>query len=194
MKKLLLIIAFVFVAGAATSHAQVAWGVRLGLCYSTMNEEGLSISGKPSLDVGPVLYYSIKNNFYINSGLLFSIKNFGLSAEYESIKMNLYYLEVPAYFGYAFPLGKVSLYVQAGPYIGIKLYENYSYSGEYGDESGASDDYSTFNAGLGIMAGVNIKRFKIEIGYQQGLTNISSEPDWWTARIGSAFLGVSYVF
>jgi hypothetical protein len=107
---------------------------------------------------------------------MFSIKNF----EEGSASLNLYYLEVPAYAGYAFPIGNLSFYAQAGPYVGLKL-----------GQSGDGGNIKIFNMGLGLIGGINIHKFKIELGYQQGLINIV---EGGNDIIGSAFLGVSYVF
>ncbi len=104
-------------------------------------------------------------------------------------------------FGYAFPIGKQSFYVQAGPYASFCL----------GNSLGEEMDINSFNAGLGFMAGINIKRFKIEIGYQLGLTKLYEGTYTWTEggygygdsvtktekysqKLNSLFLGVSYVF
>jgi hypothetical protein len=91
------------------------------------------------------------------------------------------------YAGYAFPIGGLDFYAQAGPFIGFKVGEKVPWDGGSG--------INALNAGLGLAGGVNIKRFKIELGYQQGLTNIFSGDDGdLKATLGSVFFGVSYVF
>jgi hypothetical protein len=49
-----------------------------------------------------------------------------------------------------------------------------------------------------FMGGINIKKFKIEVGYQYGLTNVldnvSSGGHEITGKLSSLFLGVSYIF
>jgi hypothetical protein len=183
MKKILLIVLFGVVCNY--SYAQIAWGVRAGLCYSTITGGGESISGKPSLEIGPTAYYSLKENVYLNSGLMFSLKNFKAVEE----SLTGYYLDIPVFLGYAFNVGQLDLYAQAGPYIGLKLGESYKWEGESED----ADFLSGFNFGLGTAVGVNLNKFKVELGYQHGLSNIVKGAET-TVTMGSAFVGVSYVF
>lgn len=187
MKRIFLFIVFLGFC-ISSVNAQVAWGVRAGLCYSTMTGEGGSVSGKPSLEIGPTMYYALKNNLYINTGLMFSMKNFEADVTYiesgktysETLNGTGYYLDVPIYLGYAFSTTKTTFYFQAGPFVGFKLAEG-------GDELGVE----SLNAGVGAAVGINIKRFKIELGYQQGLLDVT---DGWDVLMGSAFAGISYVF
>jgi len=209
MKKCLLVLITLVVLSVGSASAQAVWGVRIGLSRPTVSTSGgdegsAKIDGKFGLELGPVLYYNLKNNFYINSGLMFSIKTFSDKyddGEYSySDNLNMYYLHIPVYVGYQIPIGKVSTYLQAGPYFGYMLSasENYSDS-ENGSADGSPKDYlNSFDAGLGVMYGINIDRFKIEVGYQYGLTNLLKNSGDYagsgTANLSSLFLGVSYVF
>ncbi len=176
MKKLFLAICFVTVAGVFTSNAQTVWGGRVGLCLSTIQvETGYTANGGAGIEAGVVMYKPIKNNWYLNSGLAYSVKRFDVGEE-----LSVSYLEVPAYIGYSFPVAGLSFYAQAGPYMGIKLADS-------------EDMFNSFNAGLGFVGGINVNRFKLEAGYQQGLTNVLGD-DYFEATIGSLFLGISYIF
>jgi len=191
MKKQLLAVITLVVLSASCASAQAVWGIRAGLSKPSISFSGsgvsASIDGKFGVEIGPVLYYSLKNNFYINSGLMFSMKSFdfgdyGLEDEGYSPTIDMYYATIPVYAGYSFPVGSVSLYAQAGPYFEYKISES--------EDSGLN----SFNAGLGIMAGINLNRFKVEIGYQGGLVNLIPDLDGVTTKLSSLFLGVSYVF
>jgi len=66
-----------------------------------------------------------------------------------------------------------------------------------------ADNINSTNAGIGIMSGFNIRKFKIEVGYKHGLTNIWKEDNpidvndidpVSTMKLGFVFVGVSYVF
>jgi hypothetical protein len=193
MKKILTLACFMAVVGVVAASAQIVWGGRVGLCYSTAtfssdydNDNSGTISGEAGLEVGPVLYYALKENIYLNTSAMFSIKNFAEGAE----SLDLYYLEVPLYIGYAFPVSGLDFYAQAGPYAGFKIGESTSSSGQDGSGVGS------FNAGLGLAAGININRFKVELGYQEGLTNIfeGEAAQYAKLTIGSMFIGVSYIF
>ncbi|MDR3328556.1 MAG: PorT family protein, partial [Prevotellaceae bacterium] len=162
MKKLLLLLGFVGIVGINSVSAQLAWGARVGLCMSTAStSEGGSIDGSPSLELGPTAYYALTERAYLNFGAMLSIKNFESGSE----SLNFYFIEVPVYIGYAANLGGLSLYGQAGPFFGLKLSESLP-------EGLSSSNLGSFNAGLGLAAGVNVQKFKFEFGYQQGLTNL----------------------
>jgi hypothetical protein len=189
MKKLLITIVFLLAIGYGSVNAQVVWGGRIGLSYPTW-----MMKSQYGFELGPVLYYSLGNNFYLNSGAMFNFKAFDDG--------NVTYLDIPLYVGYSFPVGSSSLYAQTGPFIGIKLADTGSESDERGFDS------ASFNAGVGIMAGINLNRFKVELGYQAGLVNVidyyrysysHNHGDYYydyyhSDRLSSVFIGVSYVF
>ena len=192
MKKII-ITAAILIATIATVNAQAVWGLRLGASMPTLvSSEGdvEGVDGKFGVEVGPVLYYSLGEFLYLNSSLSFSMKAF------EDISTT--WLELPVNLGYIMNFNDLSFYAQAGPYIGYKLSEKID---------GKKEDFKLFSditAGLGVMVGMNIQRFKIEIGYQYGVTNIwgkdvenlfkligAEKP---VSHLNSFFLGVSYVF
>jgi hypothetical protein len=191
-KSIFLVIAFMAISASNVS-AQIVWGGRIGLSRPTITATGkaegttvsMDIDGVFGLELGPVLYYTMKNNWYMNSGAMFSLKSFRMDDE----SVTKYYVDVPLYLGYRIPAGKISLYGQAGPFIGYMLAES------------AESAMKPLNAGLGAMFGINLKRFKIELGYQAGLLNLLDTNEVGdtggtevSARLSSVFLGVSYVF
>lgn len=188
MKKYLLVVVTLMVLGVNSASAQAVWGGRIGVSVPLVSGDGGSLTGKYGLELGPVMYYHLQGNWYINTAAMFSIKSFDGIMEYDyygnyyETTLNMYYITVPVYAGYSFPVGKVSLYAQAGPYFGYKLSES-DYSG-----------LKSFDAGLAVMLGINLNRFKIEIGTQQGLINDLDDTSYGSVHLGSAFLGVSYVF
>ncbi|GHT41449.1 hypothetical protein AGMMS49965_11250 [Bacteroidia bacterium] len=184
MKKLFLVVAAVVAASVSSANAQVVWGVRVGASIPSVSGDG----GEDSygLEIGPTLYYSLQNNLYINSGAMFNQKKFNWKDAFSST-----WVEIPLYLGYAIPIGGVQTYAQVGPYFGLKLSESYTPLYDY--DAIDKDIFSSFNAGLGIMYGINIKKFKIEAGYQYGLTNVLQMYDD-DNKLNALFVGVSYVF
>jgi len=194
MKKYLLVIALVAISIGSVS-AQVVWGARVGFSKPTMNGDKEYWKGKFGLEFGPVLYYSLKDNWYLNSGAQLSFKKFSDEDYSYNNSYTVTCVDIPIYAGYAFKAGKVSLYTQAGPYATIRVAEKAKEElPGGGSKSGSDDRISPFNAGLGIMFGINVQKFKIEAGYQMGLTNIWKEDYGYTSKVNSLFLGVSYVF
>ncbi|MDR1347955.1 MAG: PorT family protein [Prevotellaceae bacterium] len=194
MKKIFLTLIAVLAISIYSANAQAVWGARVGFSMPTVSESlsgpGMDkftdkVKGQFGLELGPVLYYSLKGNFYLNPSLMFSIKTFDYGV--ESLKM--YYADIPLYAGYNIPAGKVSFYAQAGPFVGFKLGESKETS------------LKSLNAGIGAIFGVSIKKFKIELGYQQGLMNVAKLDDedkdkgyTYKAKLSSIFIGINYVF
>jgi len=167
MKKYLFVITLI-ILGMNSANAQTVWGARVGFSYPTV------YAGKFGLEVGPVLYYSLKNNFYINTAAMFNLKSF----EYDVEKINEYWLDIPLYIGYNFPVGGASLFLQTGPFGSMRISGNNDWNP--GGEP--------FNVGAAAMIGININKFKIEVGYRQGF--MGGDID----ELGALFIGVSYVF
>jgi hypothetical protein len=179
MKKIVWMVLF----GVTCSYAygQTAVGIRAGVCYSTAMGEAGRLSGKPSLEAGPTIYSSLGKNVYLNYGLMFNMKNF----EQDGVGLTGYFVDLPVFAGYAIRTGSLDLYIQAGPYMGVKVKEKFDIERE-------EDLLAGFNYGLGGAAGINISKFKIELGYQHGLANINKGDNKVT--VGSVFAGISYVF
>jgi len=189
------------------SQAQFVWGIRGGLGYTTSHSsEGVNTKGKASFEIGPTAYYSLSEKIYLNSGLNLSFKSFGGendTNEELASTMNYTSLELPLNIGTRFRIGDISFYTQAGPFLGVKLSESIM-----GQNPGY---FNLLNYGLGGAVGIDIKKFKIELGYQYGLANILSDKFWndfygsdWEEyfvfdskpkmHFNTLFLGVSYVF
>jgi hypothetical protein len=201
MKRILLFLGFIGIVAVNSANAQLAWGARVGLSMGVLSSNIDEMDGAPGIEFGPLVYYALSEKTYLNSGLMFSFKNLKLESPEEKVKDELLYLDLPVYFGYAFGSGSTTFYAQAGPVFGFNLsakekYSYYDYQGEkVSDTHDFKDELNSFNAGLGIAFGVNIKKFKIELGYQHGLTNIlKDDDDDDSVKLGSAFLGISYVF
>jgi len=196
-KKVIFVAITLLVIGVNSASAQVVWGGRVGFSYytETVKTYGLSISGNAmGVELGPVIFYSLNDNLYINSGAMLGVM-MSLEDEIRSEYQN-YYVDIPLYLGLKVPLSNsnISPYVQAGPYVGYW----------YSTNADTNEMLNHIQAGLGIMAGVNIKRFKFDIGYKFGLTNLSSNKEGdtlgdytlleSTSKLTSIFLGISYVF
>jgi hypothetical protein len=219
MRKLLLFLGIVGIVSINSASAQLAWGARVGVAMGTASFDGeadANYEGSPGIELGPTAYYAFSENVYLNTGLMLSFKNVKSEKSYDdgggsfSEKMKFVYLDIPIYLGYAFNIQNVSLYGQAGPFIGFNLSAKAEWTETYNgnthsssedlhaieDNGGTQDMISRVNAGLGLAAGINIKKFKIEVGYQYGLTNAfaGEYANEGTLNIGSVFLGVSYVF
>jgi len=199
MKKTIFTVIFLLLIIVSRVNAQAVWGLRAGLCIPQISSKASSTNvSNFGWEVGPVLYWSLKNDFYINSGVMFNMKNIKISNSTGEMTLRTSNIEVPLYLGLSFgQKNKVSFYAQAGPYFGLKVSEDENLnSAQYSVQDSENLDFiNTFNAGLGVMYGINFNRFKLELGYKYGVTNfIKSQVNDNNVNLSAWFFGISYVF
>jgi hypothetical protein len=189
MRKFLFLLGFIGIAGISSVSAQLGWGVKAGVSYGMVssNMDNDQTKGSAGFEFGPTAHYILSEKVFINSGLLLNAK--GMAS--GDAGMSLLYLDVPIYAGYAFGIGKTTFYAQAGPVLEMNLSASSNYEGKTTD---MKENISPFNAGLGVAFGTNIEKFKIELGYQQGLMNIYKDSPDYSVKLSSISLGVCYVF
>ena len=199
MKKTIITIFTLLVISASSTKAQAVWGLRAGLSVPRFTSKDSSIEVKNSgWEIGPVVYYSLKNDFYINTGIMYSMKKIKNSGTLEGVSLKssteVSYFDIPFYLGYLLFDGR--FYTQLGPYLGIKISEKESVSSKQFSEKyeGNMNSINSYNAGLCFMYGAYVKRFKIELGYQYGLINFFNDTVDNDVKLNSWFLGVSYIF
>ncbi|MDR1122216.1 MAG: hypothetical protein LBM08_15080 [Dysgonamonadaceae bacterium] len=184
MKKLLLAVLTLLATGYGSANAQAVWGGRIGLSRPTVStSEGFNIAGQFGLELGPVLYYHLIDDFYLNPRAMFSLKTFKVDAKFQ----HTISLDIPLYAGYSFPVGRIWLYTQAGPFAGFNL-AAIGFKG-----AGTFTSFGKVNAGLGAVAGIDLHRLRMELGYQAGLVNVADGGNA-PVRLGSLFVGASYIF
>ena len=156
--------------GMGSVKPKVVWGVRAEINYP-VGYGHIPVNGKIGIEIGPVLYYSLTNSFYINTGIMFGIQRFEVMREFEENNFNI---SIPIYLGYHFTgNSRVSYFAQAGAFAN---YNNVS-------------SFPPLAPGLAIIAGINIQRYKIAAGYQIGLKDY-----FFGLKLHALSLGVSYVF
>jgi len=200
-KRSIISVIILLIIGINSVNAQTIWGVRLGLSYymEKAKIEDPSASFTYNFDVnflgiefGPVMYYSFTNRVYLNSGATLGVI-FPLEDEMRD-ENQLFHLDIPLYLGLNAPISNsLSLFAQAGSYVGYWIATNEL----------TNDILNPLQAGLGLMAGLNIRRFKFEIGYKYGLTNLTSFEGGIrdgiylmksSSKLSTLFLGINLVF
>jgi opacity protein-like surface antigen len=194
MKKLLLM--SVFCLGIISVSAQ-RFGIKAGVNFANAiaKEEGigLSTSSLTGPQFGVVGEFTLSNDWFFNSGLLYSQK--GLKMDYMGVevKFPVRYLEVPFNFAYKHDMESVKLFAQAGPYLGIGL----SAKATTGDEEieiefGSDDDQiKGLDFGLNIGAGIEIEKAQIGISYGLGLVNLENEDE---AKMKNSVISISFAY
>lgn len=116
--------AFLFVAAAESTAAQMQFGVRAGATISdiSLDSDGIepAFDSRTGFNLAAYLDIPLSGGLFFQPGLGFTQKGAKLTGEFEgeeiSVGINLDYVEVPLLFRYAFPTtGSLGVHLLAGP-------------------------------------------------------------------------------
>lgn len=187
MKKFFVLIIFALTVNSLSAQQ---FGIKGGLNLAKIkaSSEGVSVSFDNlfSFHAGIVYDKPISNNFYFNTGVLFSQKGFKFSysegGNSVDLKLKLNYIQLPFNFALKADVGNAKLFAQVGPFLAMAI----SGKGEgsvSGLGSGSGDvefgsgeyEYKRFDAGLGLGAGVEIENVQLGVNYDFGLMDIQNQ-------------------
>jgi len=185
--KIVLLVICIF--GFMSSNAQVQFGVRGGIDYSTMNvklkyQYDSGIKGLLNYHLGLISDYRINDNFFLKTGLLLSKKGFNQEINdldsTTKFRVTPYYIEVPVLGEFKFKVHKINLLIDLGPYFSYGIFgsvnldiksnkEDINYSenirwSKYGYLILAENEQIVYNYGYS-----KIKRFDYGVNFELGL-------------------------
>lgn len=184
-------------------------GLKLGLNVANYGES--DFSPRPCVGAGVMFDIPLKRNWVVMPGVMFEMKGartsrsrfwysvvdrYGKTTDYtsdEKFFISPLYVDIPVMFGYKYKIDHYSqLYWAAGPYVsfavGGKLKKEFTGDtdkiGFYEKESEIYDfGYNRVSGGLDFEFGYCYDGWKFSVGYDLGLTPISSkdqyEPELW---------------
>ena len=204
MKRIItLVVAAVMMTVATNSFAQMS----VGAGFLRANDE-VTLKGIDPVSVGMNGIYAgfsynlpIAGVLGITPGLYYSMLFSNDSAFEGSLdaKLREHFVNVPVYLNVGFNLGASSrFFIFAGPtaQIGISSTAQASVEGKDFPKTDRykDSDYSRTNLLLGGGLGLNISRFQITAGYDQGLFNLDTSDDGTKRQKSYAKIGVAYLF
>ena len=155
----------------ATSRAgQVGFGLMTGGNFANLNN-GAYGAGNGSLFgliAGGFVDFGLSDNLSIEPELYISMKG-AIFSSYSAYSEHLNYVELPLLFKVNFPAGpdlRVDLFT--GPAIGFLTASYASYQGVDYPDSGLN----SADAGWVFGSGLEIKRFLVDLRYEDGLTSV----------------------
>jgi hypothetical protein len=185
MKQLLkLSLVFLFLFAASQIEAQVRFGPEVGLNLSKMtfssSSGSMTTTNLTTFHAGLDVEFGITKDFFIQSGVLYSIKGTKFSVLGVEGQVNPNYIEVPIHLMYKFDIGGPKFLVLAGPYfaygIGGKVkVASVTQDIQFGNKS--SDDFKPLDYGLNLGLGVEMSGVQLTGRYSIGLTNLSPTTD-----------------
>ncbi len=204
MKRIVTLIVAAFMMTVATnSFAQMS--VDAGVLHAN---DQISLKGIDPVDMGMNGFYAgvsynlpIVGFVGITPGLYYSML-FSNDSEFNGqlgAKVREHFINVPVYLNVGFGLGEnARLFVFAGPtaQIGLASTIEVSVAGNNSPKVDRYDNnnYSRTNLLLGGGLGLNLYRFQITAGFDQGLFNLDTSNDGtkWTKSYAKA--GIAYLF
>ncbi|WP_320052866.1 porin family protein [uncultured Acetobacteroides sp.] len=189
----------VAILAAVAGNAQVKFGPKVGLNFSTMSMDGVDAKMRTGYQVGMVFQGDIAPNVFIQPSILFSSK--GSKYDNTDTKVVANYIDVPVNFGYRINLGGANLNLLAGPYlaygVGGKVTNDFILATKDRDIKWGTDkdedDFRPFDMGLNLGGGVEYNNFQISLQYGFGLLNVNADSDF-TTKNGVLSLTAAYLF
>lgn len=193
----------VAILAAVAGNAQVKFGPKVGLNFSTMSMDGADEKMRTGYQIGMVFQGDIAPNVFIQPSILFSSK--GSKYDGGDVKVVANYIEVPVNFGYRINLGGANLNLLAGPYlaygVGGKISSSETLFGKtvtvdedikWGSDKD-KDHFRPFDMGLNLGGGFEFNNFQVSLQYGFGLLNINPNSDI-TNKNGVLSLSAAFLF
>lgn len=195
-------IAFCLLVTATYSQAQIKLGPKVGLNLSTMTLKyagyGMSPETMIGFNVGIISEITIKGNFVLQPGILFSTKGSKYSVSGYDMSISPSFIEIPVNGLYKIDLGSANFLLFAGPYFAYGIGGDYKTPSESNDiayGSGEDKDMKSFDCGLNFGAGIEISNFQISAQYGLGLTNLAPiTTDGAEMKVSVIGISMAYLF
>jgi len=178
-KKAILLGAMISLLASGVFAQDFHFGLQAGANVSSLTGEdvatavgGGSLSNKIGLVGGVVLQLDLSAMFAISLEPYYTQKGILTSSGGSETTLDLSYVEVPLMLKYYIPLGPVKPSIQAG---GSLSFNTLAQAVQDGD-SDPLDDISSTDVGVIAGVGLDIDKFFINVRYEIGLTNVSTDP------------------
>lgn len=191
-------------ARAEAQARSIRGGPAVGITSATFGGEGTGdFESKVGLVLGGFLSLGLSRNVALETGAFYSQRGGKASDQGVTGKIKLNYIEVPAHLAIRFPgSGAVTPFIGAGPAFAFKVGCSLSVSGGGATFSSGCDDVEDelgsnvkgIDVGLSGTAGVDIRAFRIALGYFLGLTAIHESVPGLDAKNRVFTLSVGYGF
>jgi len=178
-KKAILLAAVMSLLASGAFAQDFHFGVQAGANVSSLTGDdvetylsGGDLSNKIGLVGGVILQLDLSAMFAISLEPYYTQKGILTSSGGNDMTFDLSYVEVPLMLKYYIPLGPVKPSIQAG---GSLAFNTLAQAVQDGD-SNPVDEISSTDVGVIAGVGLEIDKFLINIRYEIGLTDVSTDP------------------
>lgn len=187
MKRVFILIASLLIGVSAAAQSDffgdMRYGVVGGLGYNSF--QNIYGEQKPALAISAGAMAKtpiVVPELYLQGEAKFTLRTAG---NYYTGQMSNVYLTIPVRVGYDFEINEdYSLFVEAGPYVGFRLFKTYH-------EIDHTGHINFIDLGAGLNFGVQfLNQFRVSVGGDLGFIRVCP---WDHARNGSVWLGFTYL-
>lgn len=192
MKKILSIICMMLMSTTMFAQSESKMSFLAGVGTSTIagsDDDGMK--GAFSFKIGANYELALTESFSVIPGV--ELVNKGFKNEDLDGTVNLYYLQVPIFAAYKFPIAEgMKLAVKAGPYLGYGILGS-DIEFSYGKSSkkiniwDSDFDNNRFNAGIIAGVAIDLEEYVISLEYSRGLTKFNKDNKGYTQAFGATF-------
>lgn len=208
MKNLKLTLIVAMLAVVTVASAQMRLGVKGGVNASNFYGSELNDNNaKIGFNIGLSADYDFAYNMGIQTGLFYTTKGFKFKQSISEFTSNLVYLQIPVHLAYKIDVTPgTRVFLHGGPYLAYGVGGSNSFklgrdeispSKVFGDNG-----LKSFDAGLGIGAGIELGQLFFDLGWDAGLLDIVKSDSFVKNFISkdvslknqSAYLSVGFKF
>ncbi|MFM6975648.1 MAG: outer membrane beta-barrel protein [Sphingobacteriaceae bacterium] len=203
MKKLLLITLITFIAYQANSQVRI--GAKAGVNFTNIpfdfKNSNTTVENKPvtSFLIGAFTEFKLMPKIFLQPGLELSGHGTKLDDGSNVIKANIMYLGVPVNVVGKLNLGLGTVSLGGGPYFAYALSgkgENNGVEEDLDFGNKIEDEFKKTDFGINLLGGYQLNSgLGINLGYQLGLSNISSDAwkDSYTSKNTGFSVSLTYM-
>lgn len=194
MKKFLVLIIFALTINSLSAQQfGIKGGLNLAKIKGSTDGYSVGFDNITSFHLGIIYDTPISNNFYFNTGAIFTQKGFKfdytdqISGTTLNLSMRINYIQIPINFALKHETGNVKLFAQAGPFVSMGVTAKgegaFSFLGTTDTSDGkiefgsGDDQIKRLDYGLSIGAGIEFNKIQLGIGYDIGMANIFNDSD-----------------
>lgn len=186
--------------GTQTNAQEVNIGAKAGFNLSNHGGDVDDMDAKAGFHLGLTLDYEMVDKLYLLTGFELTTKGARKKIAGTKTRTNPMYLQFPIHAGYKLPVTPTSGFVfSAGPYMAfgvggknkVKAKSTVVKTDFFGSEEDGG--LKRFDFGLGLALGYEFNRYKISMGYDFGLVNISRSSSH-KMKNENAYLTFGYLF
>lgn len=166
---------------SVSAQKKITFGIKAAANVSNISGHGHQNSTMPryGYSAGLTVDYAVTNNFYILSGLEYTLKGFDTKSTegFTGAKVEAGYVQLPIHAGYAIHVdNNTKVIFHAGPYAAYGVTGKTKVKGtNLKFDTFGKENLKEFDYGVGGGVDIDYKHFTIGVGYDHGLNNISRD-------------------